>query len=605
MRDTIDYEDYLVRRITISDRRILALQKKSRQLSTWRLLVFIAVSAMAILAGYMGDQGIGWSVFILGMIPFTALIIFHRRLDAALIRWKSWHKILLEDLARFRLDWDAIPPSDVPDPDPNHPFALDLNICGKYSICHLIDISISAGGSQRLGHWLLEQDLSIDQIEERQAFVRELSTRPYLIEKLRWTGTMASKSGKRWDTEVINRWLQSSLTLNLDRLMWILFSMSALNVLGFLLWMIGLIPGWWILSFVTYIVIYGLNGGALVHTSMESSQLYESLGRFRELFGFLIKRATFRTSKLYSLTDVYRSSDRNPLQSLKRLRRIAFFSGITRNDVFFILLNALLPWNLLFTRFLENEKARLKQFLPIWLDRWYTIEAASSLAGISIRNPDTCWPVPDEHTIWEATETSHPLIPYRSRVYNDYTVESIGALGLLTGSNMAGKSTFLRTIGLNTVLANAGAPVIASSKKWQPVRVFTSMKITDSVTEGYSYFFAEVKRLKRLFDDTQRSDLRPLLYLIDEIFKGTNTKERLIGSRAYITSLTKGNSFGLVATHDLELIKLSQESDRITNLHFEENFEAGQMQFSYKLMKGPCTSTNALYIMKQAGLRVD
>jgi len=602
----MDIETVLLGRISTTDRILQRLNTRSRQLSRWRLLLFASVSILAILGGYVEGQRMGWTIFILGMLPFTGLVILHRSIDDALHRWTTWRMILIEDMARLRLDWEAIPLSDVPEPDPTHPYALDLNVSGKYSLCHLIDVSISAGGSQRLGHWLLEPDLSIDQILDRQQMIRELSAQPYLTRKLRWIAALASNSKKnRWDTEVISRWLQSAPIIKLDRLMLILFTLSAINGVAFLLWLIGFIPGWWILSFITYIIVYGLNGGALLHTSMESSQLYESLGRFREMFAFIIKKIKPKTPKLYSLTDVYRSEERNPLHSLKRLRRIAFYSGLTRNDVFFILLNAVIPWNLFFTWLLEKEKSKLKQYLPVWLDRWYTLEAASSLAGVAILNPDTSWPVPSSTLIWDANQIAHPLIPAQSRVYNDHRFEDIGKLGLLTGSNMAGKSTFLRTVGLNTVLANAGAPVVAASMSWQPARVFTSMKITDSVTEGYSYFFAEVKRLKALFDATQQMDREPVLYLIDEIFKGTNTKERLIGSRAYISSLSEGYGFGLVATHDLELIKLSQETDRISNLHFEENFVAGQMQFSYKLMKGPCTSTNALHIMRQAGLKLD
>lgn len=602
----MDIETGLLGRISTTDRILQRLNTRSRQLSRWRLLLFASVSILAILGGYVEGQRMGWTIFILGMLPFTGLVILHRSIDDALHRWTTWRMILIEDMARLRLDWEAIPLSDVPEPDPTHPYALDLNVSGKYSLCHLIDVSISAGGSQRLGHWLLEPDLSIDQILDRQQMIRELSTQPYLTRKLRWIAALASNSKKnRWDTEVISRWLQSAPIIKLDRLMLTLFTLSAINGVAFLLWLIGFIPGWWILSFITYIIVYGLNGGALLHTSMESSQLYESLGRFREMFAFIIKKIKPKTPKLYSLTDVYRSEERNPLHSLKRLRRIAFYSGLTRNDVFFILLNAVIPWNLFFTWLLEKEKSKLKQYLPVWLDRWYTLEAASSLAGVAILNPDTSWPVPSSTLIWDANQIAHPLIPAQSRVYNDHRFEDIGKLGLLTGSNMAGKSTFLRTVGLNTVLANAGAPVVAASMSWQPARVFTSMKITDSVTEGYSYFFAEVKRLKALFDATQQMDREPVLYLIDEIFKGTNTKERLIGSRAYISSLSEGYGFGLVATHDLELIKLSQETDRISNLHFEENFVAGQMQFSYKLMKGPCTSTNALHIMRQAGLKLD
>ncbi len=415
----------------------------------------------------------------------------------------------------------------------------------------------------------------------------------------------AGPDRRRWNTNQLVQWLQTSPGRKLDGLLKVLSALSLINMVGFVLWMIGLTSGWWVFSFIAYVAIYGLNGGALVHLSTESADLHENLGRFRALFKFLSKRIPSWTIAAYELTFPFRDEAEGPLSSLKRLRKIALWAGVTRNDVLFVVLNALVPWNLMFAVLLEREKTLLRNQLPGWLDKWYTLEAATSLAHIAVLNADHCWPVAVTWPEWHAKDASHPLLHSESRVYNTHHFDVIGRLGLITGSNMAGKSTFLRTVGINTVLANAGAPVIATSFRWQPIRVFTSMKISDSVTEGYSYFYAEVRRLKSLYDDLNRQDQTPLLYLIDEIFKGTNTKERLIGSRGYIHSLVHGNGFGLVATHDLELIKLSQESDLVRNLHFEETFTAGNMHFTYRLLNGPCTSTNALHIMRQAGLAID
>lgn len=601
-----DLEQVLIMRSVRAGRIVSRLFKQSRQLSRWRLTTFLTVAAIAAVLGYVLGQAAGWSAFLVGLIPFSILVYIHQRIEKATGRWTTWANVTNEDLARLRLDWDHIPPSGVIEPAGNHPYSSDLNICGNRSLTHLVDLCVSQSGSDRLGYWLLDPELDADVILKRQRLIQDLVSIPYVTQKLRWVARIQAGSDKRrWNTNHLVQWLQASPGKKLDGLLKILAALSVVNFVGFTLWMVGLTPGWWVFSFITYVAIYGLNGGALVHLSAESADLHEYLGRFRAMFKFLSKRIPSLTTAAFELTFPFRDESEGPLASLKRLRKIALWAGVSRNDVLFVVLNALVPWNLIFTVLLEREKSLLRSQLPGWLDRWYTLEAAASLAHVAVLNTDHCWPVALTSPEWYAEDASHPLLHSESRVCNTHHFDKIGRLGLITGSNMAGKSTFLRTVGINTVLANAGGPTIAMSFSWQPMRVFTSMKISDSVTEGYSYFYAEVRRLKSLFDELKKSDDLPQLYLIDEIFKGTNTKERLIGSRGYIHSLIKGNGFGLVATHDLELIKLSQESDLVRNLHFEETFTAGNMHFTYKLMNGPCTSTNALHIMRQAGLEID
>ncbi len=199
----------------------------------------------------------------------------------------------------------------------------------------------------------------------------------------------------------------------------------------------------------------------------------------------------------------------------------------------------------------------------------------------------------------------HPLIEEEQKVVNDFAMHNLGDIVLITGSNMSGKSTFLRTLGINLCLAYAGAPVNAQSFSTSLFRVFTTIKVSDSVTEGYSYFYAEVRRLRALLDELQRPDRCPLFFLIDEIFKGTNNRERLIGSRAYIRALVGKNCAGAISTHDLELVKLADELPGITNYHFREDVVNGKMVFEYKLLPGPSPTTNALKIMQLEGLPIE
>ena len=200
------------------------------------------------------------------------------------------------------------------------------------------------------------------------------------------------------------------------------------------------------------------------------------------------------------------------------------------------------------------------------------------------------------------------LCPQAAFVPNDCALSTDGAAGpqiaVLTGPNMAGKSTFLRTVGVNLCLAYAGATVSADRLEASLFRIFTCIKVSDSVQDGLSYFYAEVKRLQALLSATKAGDL-PVLFLIDEIFRGTNSRERLIGSRSYIRAMSQLSATGLVATHDLELIKLADEIKGVANLHFREEVSDGRMVFDYRLRPGPCPTTNALTIMRLEGLPVE
>jgi len=176
---------------------------------------------------------------------------------------------------------------------------------------------------------------------------------------------------------------------------------------------------------------------------------------------------------------------------------------------------------------------------------------------------------------------------------------------MITGSNMSGKSTFLKTLGINLSLAFAGGPVCADHLETSPLRLFACIKVGDSVTDGFSFFYAEVKRLKTLLEELRNEQAFPLFFLIDEIFKGTNNRERLIGSRAYIRALVGQKGFGAISTHDLELTALAEAFPQIHNYHFREEVVDGKMVFDYKIHSGPCPTTNALKIMQLAGLPVE
>jgi DNA mismatch repair ATPase MutS len=292
---------------------------------------------------------------------------------------------------------------------------------------------------------------------------------------------------------------------------------------------------------------------------------------------------------------------------LRKIVRIAGAAGVQQSHLLGFLVNIVVPWDLFFADRLNRYKVWAKDTLPLWIDRWYDLEALSSLATHSYLNPDSTFPEilnQEGGPVLQARALGHPLLPENARVHNDFSFDRPGDIALITGSNMSGKSTFLRTLGVNLCLAYAGAAVHAEKLRAVPLRLFTCIQVADSVTDGISYFYAEVRRLKALLTALNAEDEPPLLYLIDEIFRGTNNHERLAGSRDYIRALAKGRGVGVISTHDLELIGMAEDLPGIHNVHFREEIRDGRMAFDYRLRPGPCPTTNALKIMRMAGLPV-
>jgi DNA mismatch repair ATPase MutS len=249
--------------------------------------------------------------------------------------------------------------------------------------------------------------------------------------------------------------------------------------------------------------------------------------------------------------------------------------------------------------------------MPIWLKTFQELEASISLANFAYINPDYTFPEFIHSAdyslcpILEAKDLGHPLILPKQKICNRFSINNLGEVYIITGSNMAGKSTFVKTIGINLALAYAGGPVNASIFNTYLFRLHTCIKISDSIADGFSYFYAEVKCLKSLLDRINSDHPYPVLYLIDEIFRGTNNRERLIGSQTYIQKIAGKRSIGLIATHDLELANLEKKNDFITNYHFRDEVRDGKLVFDYKIRLGPSPTTNALKIMEMEGLPVD
>jgi len=409
--------------------------------------------------------------------------------------------------------------------------------------------------------------------------------------------------------EKLLKWLQHRSSWN--SLKWLLplsLSLAVVNISLFILHSLELIPPIWIFSLLLYGGIYFLNLKYLNSIFGETVFLEGELNKFKVILRYLEKYPYRNHDHLAKLCQPFWEPKNRPSVQLAKLKRIVVAIGLRMNPVIAIIFNALIPWDFYFAYRSNICKIAFVETLPVWLDTWFELEALVSLANFAYINPDYTFPeivFKKTQVILQAKNLGHPLIPADERVCNDFTLNNVGEIALITGSNMSGKSTFLKTLGSNLCLAYAGSPVNAAYLKTTLFRLYTCIKVNDSVTDGISYFYAEVKRLKALLKEITRNIDYPIFYLIDELFKGTNNRERIIGGRSYIRALVGKKGLGAIATHDLELTKLANSISSLKNYHFCEQVQNRRMTFDYKIHPGPCPTTNALKIMRMQGLPVD
>ena len=595
-------------------RRTVGLNEISRKYWIARRIIFISGLLLALVVYSLTSNKTAWYFAALVAIVFFVVSVYHKRVRDSLTRNSLLIEIKQVHIARIHLDWERIPPIDpASSPVPGHPFETDIDITGERSLHRLLDCAVTKEGSERLKSWLLNTRPDAQLIKHRQALVRELKGHRVFRDKLQLLsavarlGTEHRGGPSRWDSRVLVDWLQrdehkSSLLPTVIYLS----ALSALNIICIVLASLHLIPPIWPITFVIYGSAMILKRARIATAWDELQGLEKALTHFQIVFGYLESRSYQSTPGLEQICAPFAEEGKQPSHEISRLGRIAAALGVRTNPLLSFLVHLVMPWDFYFTYRLELVKKEIADLLPRWLNAWHELEALNSRANFAYLNPHYEFPeLLRESGRIVARQLGHPLLKPESKVCNDFELDHDRRIVILTGSNMAGKSTFLRTLGVNLVLAYAGAPVNAESLQTSLFRIFTCIKVSDSVQDGLSYFYAEVKRLQALLAATKVEDSLPVLFLIDEIFRGTNSRERLIGSRSYIRTLAHGTSVGLVATHDLELIKLADAIEGVVNQHFREEVHEGRMVFDYRLRFGPCPTTNALTIMRLEGLPVE
>ena len=601
------------RYLLVSGRRLERLLQRladsSRRYSWLRLGVFgcFFVLSVALGEGRLWLAALGAAV--LGTGLFIWLVSRHQRIRSAQRRVTLALQLKQRHLARLRLDWAGIPELPLEEPLPNHPFELDLDLTGSHSLLRLLHTCFSAEGSQRLKAWLLALDVEHETLLQRQRLVAELRPQPAFRDGLELALAESAaeyrhpvEAGKPWKSAELLELLAQLPERQLGRTLLSLSLLAGANAALYLLAGFKLLPVWaWQIGLSTYILLFWSQRSRIQTLFKEAHQLQYGLVRLRALLDYLEARATSRGEALRSLLEPF--AGHKPAALLRRLGRVVAAAGLQGNPLVWVFFNLIGPWDFYFGWRLEQLKPELRRSLPLWLESLWELEALCALAHYAWLHPEAPFPQQAASGL-QAKGLGHPLIPAAQKVRNDFSLADTGDAFLITGSNMAGKSTFLKSLGINLVLAQAGTVVDAEQFAAAYVRLFTCIKVSDSVTDGLSYFYAEVRRLKALLEAIAREHPDPVFFLVDEIFKGTNNRERLIGSRAYIQALTGRLALGGISTHDLELVQLAENNGHLRNYHFRETIADGRMHFDFLLRVGPCPTTNALRIMALEGLPV-
>jgi hypothetical protein len=578
----------------------------SLALSRWRLVTFLP--ALALLIWWIDRPrpllfvGAATLFFVFGV-----LVVRHARVDERAAWYEALRVVNARAIARVGRDWDGLP-SGVPPTGPAshipHAYAEDLDIFGRASLYQWLGPAATAAGAETLQRWLLAPTAA-HEIRLRQQAVEELAPRHDWREQLAAFGAVETQSTPlpiggflAWaESHVPPLPYFSALRMvvyALTATIWVLIALHASGVTP-ALWPLPLLLGI-ILSFVT---AYG------VHTTFNSAGTGQrALRQYAALLAHIVAQP-FDAPRLSSIQDRLGSHAEPAPVAMRRLNRILGFAELRHGSALLHFpIQALTLWDFHVIFALERWRRRTGSHVRDWLEAAGEMDALACLAAVRFDNPAWCQPRIVETRVLQASAIGHPLIPDARRVANDVRVGPPGTVLLITGSNMSGKSTLLRALGLNAVLAQAGAPVCAADLEMPAVDLYTSIRIQDSLEHGISYFMAALARLKAVVDAAEREhEERVLFYLLDEILQGTNSVERGMAVQAVARHLLTSPAIGAITTHDLGVAEEEPLRSSSILVHFTETVDGGgTMTFDYKLRPGLATSRNAMRLLKLIGI---
>lgn len=577
------------------------LDSRSAMLSNIRLAVFASGVVLAVLAFIYADFATGFIVSGAGLAVFIFLIFRH---DAVIRASKKYGNLIeINKMCLGRLDgsWVDFSADGGEFADKKHPYTSDLDIYGKSSLYQLINCSNTFHGQNYLRQLLENPDKDPARIAERQKAVADLASRLDFCQNLQSSGMDAPELHKE-PVELLSYFEDKSKPLGAKWISYIFTILPMLTLLSIIICLIDRTVSVYIpISLLIVQAIINLLGYK-AFLSVNSVYTYRrKIYSYEKLLG-IIENVNFQDQYLNGIKESFMFKGKSAIKQIRTLENIVNAIEAAKNFPLNLILNILLFWNIHCVMALENWKEQSGGLIRGWLENIGKVEALASLAMLSHANPHWTYPGFDEgKTGIQAAELGHPLIPADKRVCNDF--EMVDRICIITGSNMSGKSTLLRTVGINLVLAYAGAPVCAAKFRCSILDIFTSMRLGDDLSSGVSTFYAELLRIRTIIESSKSQ--KPMIFLIDEVFRGTNSRDRYTGAKNILLNINKKWIIGLISTHDFDLCELEKnDSGRIVNYHFTEKYRNNEIIFDYRLRPGRCSTTNAKYLMRMVGIEL-
>ncbi|HJW18502.1 MAG TPA: hypothetical protein VJ499_15340 [Flavisolibacter sp.] len=484
----------------------------------------------------------------------------------------------------------------------SHNYANDLDLFGHASLFQWLNRCFTEQGRKLLAENLLHA-LPVSIIMERQEAVKEITPEIEWRQQLQSYALQTSVTIKT--QEKADAWLKEE-DVHYKSPAWkpfyIIYSFITLGSLVATIF--GYIPVTFFTSlYLLYFTISIVLSRNTAEPYVQLSGIVEEITTLHYLVKW-IEDKPFQSSLINQYKQQAGTGEEKAANNIKELKKILDRFDLRVSIVGRLFFNAFLLWDVRQMIALNEWRSRNRNHLNNWFDMVAAMEVLHSFATLHFNHSDWAFPAfANRHLTFDGKAIGHPLIASGTRVTNDFAINGKGIIGLVTGSNMAGKSTFLRSLGVNVVLAQAGAPVCAGSLVLSPVQLMSSMRIADNLAENTSTFYAELKKLKTIIEAVNRHE--KVFILLDEILRGTNSMDRHKGSEALIAQLVKQNAVAVIATHDLELARMeNQFGNAIENYHFDVQVEGEELYFDYKLKEGVCTSLNASILMKKIGIEL-
>jgi DNA mismatch repair ATPase MutS len=574
------------------------LESRIKLVSIVRLIVFFLI-LFVIYQVLVKELPYLWGGIAIAIIAFLILIKYHAKLFRKKTFFENLLQINKEEINALKGDISVFGKGEEYEIS-GHDFSLDLDVFGKESLFQLTDRTCTVKGSTKLGSWFNNPLLNKKDIIERQEAVKELSA--LITFRQHFNARGRSVKENVGEIDFLEKWNEKENIFFPKLSIKILYiAFSVLNIVGSFLFAFDLLPGRILITFL--IVSLGVVGIFTKRINPIHSNLSKRTALLEKYIYLieLIENADFKSTLLKQIKSKIETNGDSASKNIKHLSKILSALDTRLNIFAGVILNALVLWDIQQVWRVEKWKTLHANNLKQWFDAIAEIDALNSVANLSFNNPNWSFPELNSENKWDFELIRHPLMNTEGCVPNNFLVKQMPHLKVITGANMAGKSTYLRTIGSNLILAMVGAPVHAKRMNFMPIQLVSSLRTTDSLMKNESYFYAEIKRLQYIVERLRKGE--QLFVLLDEILKGTNSKDKEQGSRALLRQLINLKTVGIIATHDLSLGKLEEEYyPMIQNQCFEVDIKNDELSFDYIIRPGVAKNMNASFLLQKMGI---